>query len=462
MASKPWGYSAAHRLRTKPMTNEEKNFWGFSNDLVSPLQNIPRNHPNNVPKPINNATRKQLRNAIKNTKYNILGRGAYGSIIKPALPNLVRNDVTLYPENVTKLFYNAPNTSKLEQFVSILKADKQANFSPEMIHRYSVYKYHYPYRSNNIYSSSFLQQSYPKIPDNIELHPFLLRMPYLGYSFIDIVSNKFGNKQQVSKWTQEHFPIICEQIMECLKVLRSIKHAGYIHGDIRETNVMIHPNAGEMTIIDYDWFYPFDDLKERYPYYMYHLPPECMFVFNSKIKHLPHPWHAFRGGRNNGMNPDDLFNNLEFYKQRGVNYLYDSKDLAVALLAFMNMPKNKPLFLNRQFDELAKKIFDFVKDQIDSYGFAFTLRCLFDKCGEYDGIWSNNMLQYNDPTFMTIRDFILFDLIPNMMHSDAFVRWDVDRAIQELNARIKFYRIGKNNGGKRGNRKTVKHSKNKK
>jgi hypothetical protein len=443
----------------KQMSKAEKNFWNAYNQRNFASYNNFQNLPNNMFHPVNLDKQQQLQNVIRNSKYNVLGKGAYGSIIKPALPNVIQNDILLYPNNVTKIFTAPPDVSKLETLGSMLKADKDAHFSPDMLHRYSVFSYHYPYRNTNIHASSNLEKDFPNLPKNMELNPLLLRLPFLGNSFLDIVMNKGDIKQKVSRQTQQDYETVCEQIMECLKVLRTIKKNDYIHGDVRETNVMLHPDTNEMTIIDYDWLYPSEDFFERYPYYMYHLPPECLFVFGHKGNYDDN-WMFFRSGKDNGMNRDDLIEMLNLYRKDGINYFYHSNELADALLKFIRIGNHQQLFLDDQFEILRRRMFGFIKGQIDSYGFAYSLRCLFDTCGKTDGIWSLKMLRNDDLRFIKIRDFILNALIPNMMHSNAFKRWDVDRAILELDHQMTQLQIGlhggKKNRTKNGTRKSRK------
>jgi RIO-like serine/threonine protein kinase len=67
------------------------------------------------------------------------------------------------------------------------------------------------------------------------------------------------------------------------------KH-GYIHYDIRDTNVMVHPKTGEINIIDFDLmrtFYRADYELKTGGDVKYQHPPECLMYVNSDIIENP-------------------------------------------------------------------------------------------------------------------------------------------------------------------------------
>jgi hypothetical protein len=50
---------------------------------------------------------------------------------------------------------------------------------------------------------------------------------------------------------------------------------------------MIQPATGTMTIIDFDWFKPYAEFKEAYPFEFYNNPPECLlYIYWSRVFHI--------------------------------------------------------------------------------------------------------------------------------------------------------------------------------
>jgi serine/threonine protein kinase len=51
----------------------------------------------------------------------------------------------------------------------------------------------------------------------------------------------------------------------------------FIHGDIRPPNIMIRPDTGKMTMIDFDWLKPVKEFAAIFPYGAhYYIPPELL------------------------------------------------------------------------------------------------------------------------------------------------------------------------------------------
>ncbi len=196
-----------------------------------------------------------------NLKY--IAKGSYGCAVEPALPNEVDGVWKEYPSNISKLFYTKGNYDKL--------LAKQA-----MIH--NVFG-----ETNDYTISPYMHKfSYKNIPKRVrrnceigkkDLH--IVRMPNLGISV-----------HKANKESAKYMPILkalpiqtlLQEIMKLCVNVKSLKDKDIIHGDIRETNVMIDPNTGKLTIIDFDWLLPTRQFLLEYSFGFYNNPPEALMT----------------------------------------------------------------------------------------------------------------------------------------------------------------------------------------
>lgn len=207
------------------------------------------------------------------SRYKILGQGTFGMVVEPALPN---KDKANFPGKVTKIMSNYGN------YKSTLRTSRKIKQSvPELHIPVNEYKMK-PYRLNNINNAAlkgkvrnFLERAHGEGANTF----YPLRMNSLGDSFGDI-----GNKKDLSS-RLEAIPheILCQQVLKLMNVVKAIKDAGYVHADIRETNVLMNLATQTMTIIDFDWFRSFDEYVNEYPVYFYSHPPEELFYIQFDV-----------------------------------------------------------------------------------------------------------------------------------------------------------------------------------
>jgi serine/threonine protein kinase len=197
------------------------------------------------------------------SRKSIIGSGGFGFVIKPALPNTnASNTWQEFPDNVTKVFY------KKTAYNTVLK--KTANlptiFGPNNGHR--IYPYRHSYTMKNLPAN--IKSRLGALPPETALYP--LRMPYLGRSIAEI--SAFAREIQL-------LPVktIVAQMVKLLRQVKSAKDHGFIHGDIREPNVMVNPETGVMTLIDFDWLLPFEEFRNQYPVAFYCHPPETLVLY---------------------------------------------------------------------------------------------------------------------------------------------------------------------------------------
>lgn len=196
----------------------------------------------------------------------VIGKGSFGAVLKPALPNYFNGTWHEYPENVTKLFFK----EKSRQNLLALKPGIESIVGKNNGHRINMYQHAYKVQNlpANLQASPFL---HGKSPTN---NLFPVRMPDLG---VDLSrKNLQANYKEIRK---RPVSTILAQTLKLLQQVKKIKDVGYIHGDIRAVNIMINPTTGVMTLIDFDWLMKRDNFERSYPFGFYCHPPETLSVF---------------------------------------------------------------------------------------------------------------------------------------------------------------------------------------
>ena len=194
-----------------------------------------------------------------------LGRGAYGCVVEPALPNRIDKTWETHPGDVTKLFVNKYSANS-----AIEKAEIVYNTFGDSEQRMIPY--------TQVYSSSNLPaniQAQCSIPPDTNLYG--ARMPNLGVSLFSI--DDYAQKIRAMPFT-----VIIRQVLKLFSQVKIIHDRGYIHGDIRTPNVMINPDTGIMTLIDFDLFQEKAQFFINYDAYLgyYNTPPESLLNENLK------------------------------------------------------------------------------------------------------------------------------------------------------------------------------------
>ena len=211
--------------------------------------------------------------------YQILGYGGFGAVVGPALPNVDATGqvINFGPDMVTKVMFHKKNYKKALQDAADLE-----NKVPLLAIPITPYRHQYSIRD--------VADGIPGMRKYITKHQssysgaYLVRMPNLGYSFADIekrISLQYG----VGMLSPE---TIATQILKLMRIVKYIGKADYIHGDIRETNVLCNTTTGDMTIIDFDWLLKKSVYNTTYPVYFYSHPPEELYFLNggAHLKYL--------------------------------------------------------------------------------------------------------------------------------------------------------------------------------
>jgi serine/threonine protein kinase len=272
----------------------------------------------------------------------------------------------------------------------------------------------------------------------------MLRTPNLGLSVSDIDKNA----NHYRKLRSLRYDVICAQMYKCMNVIKSILSAGYIHGDVRETNVLCNLDSGKMTIIDFDWLMNFKRFYENYPVFFYCQPPECLLIWGRLTRDDKINMKSI-------INPDGTYKSEEeiaelYDKVKGPRDIYNSDEIAYAIVTNLFKNSNNSVHTyNEQVWLYRQKLYNIAKKFIDSYGLGLTFAELLQKA------WYNSSIPSAQNTirrmlrtiagvksdaehkqFLEIREFIFNELIPSMTHSDYTQRWDIDTSLRRFRDKL--------------------------
>jgi serine/threonine protein kinase len=330
----------------------------------------------------------------KKRNYKILGAESFGAVISPALPNTENGTFVNYPGNVTKLFYHSDDKEKLVGKIPNIKR----LFKSDPSYRINNYTHKYKYKNlPDDIVSELEKKAYIK-PD-FEIHA--VRMPYLGIDFKD-------SKLEREKEKLQRIPVlkIVSEIVKLFSQTLSLYREDWIHGDIRERNIMINPDTGVMTIIDFDWLKPFDDFYDKYSFGFYSNPPEFLL-------------HHEAGDDIETYVLDNLNQFKAYFKLLG----YDRKSLK-------HMFRKANEENERLKDEEYGDQYDFFMDSLntfDNYGLGLSLQTLFSHL--YPSCVQTAVPEGSDPTkIQALRETISDDGRP--YNDDELVA--IESALRQL------------------------------
>jgi serine/threonine protein kinase len=235
--------SALRRIRN---AYQYKELWPLCNQVLEKMSMIEKEVKSIIP---------------KNTKF--LGKGSYGCVVKPALPNRIDHQWKMYPDDVSKLFRDEIDAKEaVDKAAFWVSATGNAG--------QAMHKQHRVYRSNELPEKV---KATCELPDEENL--YVARMPNLGVS-LNNVESILESVRSIP------FPIILQQIGKLFSQVGIMHEKDYVHGDIRTPNIMIDPTSGTMTLIDFDWFYQKDEFFEQYSeaFGTYYNPPESLLKAN--------------------------------------------------------------------------------------------------------------------------------------------------------------------------------------
>lgn len=213
------------------------------------------------------------------SKYDLLGKGAFGLVVQPALPN----GATTYPKNdfVTKVIYRKSTFNK-----TLKNYDRIANIMGN--NSYKAYPHqprHYKNLPPNV--QNMLRKERPL---NYSNPVYAVRMPHLGVSLTDVLRRP----NEIASVRQTPFVQILGSITKCIGQLARLQKKRMLHGDIRLPNVLWNKKTGGIHIIDFDWLYPYEEFDKRYRningYGFYSNPPETLYL--NEEPEVPYNWQT--------------------------------------------------------------------------------------------------------------------------------------------------------------------------
>lgn len=381
---------------------------------------------------------------------SFVAKGAYGCVIKPALPNRSNGERkwTAYPKNVTKLFFTRKNMKKAyndsRRMYEVLGHNKG----------HKTYKYKHNYNASNLPTNVI--EKCKQIKTDEPLYP--LRMRNLGYDIWSI-------PRHYKEYRTIYVGDILDQIVKVMKQIQKLVSRRLIHGDVRETNIMVDPIHGDITLIDFDLLHSVDTFFTKAHLGFYCHPPETLLY--NRFKELlqatkdgdERTIHAILESKDVGeriakyVEHHDKF---EFARSESLNRIFSKSDLITAL-------KQDLRFYATHFDpsrlsasSLQAALRETLLPSFDGYGLAFSLlqfiayvypsviqRIQKDKYDEaLKSRISNGRKSYNNKQIRTIRTTLhrlVFEVLEPMISLHINERMMISTALEATRAIVKEF-----------------------
>ena len=278
----------------------------------------------------------------------VLGKGSYGCVIQPALPNHIGSEWIEHPKNVTKLFkdptFQRKAVSNSRKIAKVMENDAYVA-TPQIAYQASNFS--------------------PNIQSNCNLSPnsyaYAARMPNAGISIASLPGFE-------AYFASIPVRIILEQCKKLFEQVQILLKNNTVHGDLHAGNVMVHPETGMFTLIDFDWYLPKDEFFHKYNsvngFGHYSNPPESLLMFSLT------QWIILPIGPPSMESPK-----MEQYIQQN-NSMYFRRMLHTPILKSDLQSANMDNFQYANKDGQIKKLrdfFDVMFPTFDSYGLAQSL-----------------------------------------------------------------------------------------
>ena len=313
--------------------------------------------------------------------YRHIGRGSYGIVIKPALPNINDHGAEIHhPNNVTKLFY-----SEVKKDKALANSQRIVGILGNESHR--AYPYTKSYRHSRLFGLNVNQQIQANLATrgvNRRLPLQTLRMRDLG-----IEIGKISNSVHYNQLRNVSFLTILQQIRKVFGQINRLVESNYIHGDVRQSNVLINPITGVISLIDFDWLYPSEEFFGRYlesdAFGFYSNPPESLLLSNR----YPNPLPSITDPAINPAdiiatipaNVNEVYNNyvratvLLWDGVKGTNLATVIRDIDDALIHNIHYLRSRIVHGNSEY-AVATGMINETFDRFDNYGLAATILIL--------------------------------------------------------------------------------------
>lgn len=222
--------------------------------------------------------------------------------------------------------------------------------------------------------------------------------------------------------------ILCSEILKLFTIVKDIRDAGYVHGDIRESNILCNIDTGVMTIIDFDWLMPVDEYTIKYPRYFYSHPPETYFIFEG-LKVLIQ-----------AINKNTDKQTAEYIQNHLVTIIKFGNTTGVSDFVIKFKHDNK-LNINTKYGQVKTYLSNLIqtKNTIDSYGLVVALNMLLTPVLYFGlsiprGALKNGTVEYTVEELNNIQTFSndFQNLLTSMINPNIYKRVNIDEAIHTL------------------------------
>jgi hypothetical protein len=323
---------------------------------------------------------------IDPAKFQVIGSGAYGAVIQPALPNVNNegNPIDFGKNTLTKVLLRKKNYNK-----SMQNAKTIAEKIPSLAIPYTPYIHNYSEENiKSIKGISGISVNMNKFSEKGDKDGiYMFRMPNLGIDLFNIIYTP----KLVERFLKIQTTKLLENLISLFQVVKDIKDAGYIHRDIHMENVLLNADTGIFTIIDFDLLTTKDEYLNLFSFGKWNPPEKHIFLLKEKAIYS---------------------NQKQYLKDR----FFELNESAQNTIRTINT-QIKNTSLERQ-----KQIYDNMKEKMlntnDSYGLAFSLLPFLMRI-------KNSEFQQK-----------VQGIIEKMGDYNYESRMDIDTAIEELNKLI--------------------------
>jgi hypothetical protein len=213
--------------------------------------------------------------------YNIQNRtlrgiGSYGAVLSPAVNNIIHENPQRFTNKVTKLVFTKNAYKKTLRNSDIIKETL-----PEL--SYNIEPYIRNIKLGNIQngklktilSKKLEKRHATKITNATPLYG--VHMNDMGYDLFDI----YNYDALQEKLVKVPFVTIVEEMRNIAENVRVIYNAGYVHGDIRDKNILCDVKTGKLQIIDFDFLHTIAGATDDDYVIRYSCPIEA-YIINNK------------------------------------------------------------------------------------------------------------------------------------------------------------------------------------
>ena len=214
-----------------------------------------------------------------------LPAGAYGLV----LPYPLVNERGEYPTHATKIFF------RKQDYNSILNKQNRIRSIFQGNQNYLVHPFDTPVsmatvrQANRVAVTQKIKRSDDPNGYRVDTTSFpnihrlyAVHMPHLG---VDMTHIK-DNLEPLRAIPVHTMLTNMYKLLEKVAMLWDDrdKDKQFIHGDVRPPNIMIQPDTGKMTLIDFDWLLPVNVFKIKYPFNISpNIPPELLMYGTRKM-----------------------------------------------------------------------------------------------------------------------------------------------------------------------------------